>query len=147
MSHRGRVVPRPTTRGWLALLAGAAIVGACVGWVGTVRAQEVEPVGVERYVPTSRGVLRGWHADLVAEHFPPGQVGTALAVMACESRGLAGATGGAGEKGLMQIHPIWQPLADRMFWPGVSLYDADVNVAVAAVIWRAMGWSAWSCYR
>lgn len=31
-------------------------------------------------------------------------------------------------------------------WPGVSLYDTpEVNVAVAAAIWRSSGWAPWSC--
>lgn len=102
----------------------------------------------DRYVPTSRGALRGWHADLVAEHFPPEQVPTALRVMACESKGDPGATGTLGERGLFQIRPeLWQYLADLLFWPGASLYDPEVNVATAAAIWKVLGWSAWSCAR
>lgn len=129
----------------LALYVVALAILAGVG-VGLVRAQSSDE-DVPRFVPASRGVLRSWHADLVAEHFPPEQIARALAVMACESRGDPGATGRAGEKGLMQVHPIWQELAERLYWPGISLYEPEVNVRVAAAIWRAMGWGAWSCAR
>jgi len=98
----------------------------------------------ERYTPAARGA-RPALETLVAEHFPPEAVPAALRVLACESRGDPDATGAAGEIGLFQLHPLWRGLAERLYWPGVSLYSAEVNVAVAAAIWRSRGWDPWAC--
>lgn len=137
----GELPPRRRRR-WPGVLLGVVLL-AVVEFValGHVHAQEADPA---RFVPTSRGTLRGWHVDLVAQHFPPEQVSTALDVIWCESAGSAGAVGPYRERGWFQVHPIWQPLADAMFWPGVSLADPEVNVAVAARLYDLFGgWGPW----
>ena len=119
-----------------ALLAAIAFAAGVL----TVRGQEAE-----RYSPSTRAGRPALEA-LVADHFPPDQVAAALAVIACESRFDPAATGAAGEVGLFQLQPAyWRRLAERLFWPGVSLYDAEVNVATAAALWRLSGWRPWSC--
>ena len=140
--HIRRLDPGLTPFGLLLLAALLLAATVLAVWIDTARAEEPEP---PRYEQTSRGTAR--HADLVAEHFPPGEVATALRVMECESGGDPRATGAVGEQGLFQIYPrFWRSLADRLYWPGVSLYAPEVNVVTAAAIWRAMGWRAWSCY-
>ena len=66
-------------------------------------------VGVERW--------RG----LVALIFPAENVERVLRVMTCESHGDPNATGGVGERGLMQIHPIHSD----------STYDPEGNLRAA----------------
>ncbi len=68
----------------------------------------------------------------------------ALAVARCESRLDPAAVGGAGERGLFQIHPV------HAAWLGPrwdALFDPVVNVAVAHEMWRTQGWRPWSCAR
>lgn len=71
--------------------------------------QAVPDVGVERW--------RG----LVAAIFPAENVDRVLRVMTCESHGDPDATGGVGERGLMQIHPIH---ADSTYDPAGNLRAA-----------------------
>lgn len=103
------------------------------------------PPAAERFVPTSRGQR---HADLVARHFPPSEVATALRVLDCESKGDPSATGLVGEQGLFQIRPEYhQWRTYRLYGRWRSLYDAEVNIAVAAALWADTGWAPWSCWR
>jgi soluble lytic murein transglycosylase-like protein len=56
--------------------------------------------------------------------------------MACESGGNPNATGSAGERGLMQIHPLH---AD-------STYDPEGNIRAAyRISGGGVDFSAWSC--
>jgi hypothetical protein len=123
---------------------GRAVLLALIPFLAGALLARGQEVDVDRYSPATRGG-RSAIVDLVADHFPPDQVEAALAVIRCESRFDPDATGRAGERGLFQVHPLWQRLAERLYWPGVSLYDAEVNVAVAAAIWRAAGWRPWAC--
>lgn len=69
---------------------------------------------------------------------------TALRVARCESTMNPGAVGGAGERGLFQIHPVHAPaLGDR--WG--QLFDPAVNVQVAFEMWSTQGWGPWTCAR
>lgn len=78
--------------------------------------------------------------DLVAAYWPPEHVDRMLRIMKCESGGNPNAYNpGHGEKGLFQIHPLWQKA-----WPG-NYYDPWTNAAVAYQIWLTQGYAAWVC--
>lgn len=63
-------------------------------------------------------------------------------VVQCESGWRPGATGGAGEAGLFQIHPVnWRLFAGRDPW------DVVANTEVALMLRRSAGWRPWSCAR
>ena len=51
------------------------------------------------------------------------------------------AVGGAGERGLAQVHPVWFGTFDAG-----RLFEPDYNVKAAIYIYRAQGWSAWSVH-
>lgn len=88
--------------------------------------------------PLTTGVER-WR-QLVAAYFPPAHVDRMLRIMRCESNGNPNAYNpGHGEKGLFQIHPLWQKA-----WPG-NYYDPQTNVAVAYQVWLTQGYPAWVC--
>ncbi len=64
------------------------------------------------------------------------------AVVACESGWRPWATGGAGEAGLFQIHPVnWH------LFGGADPWDVEANTRVALILREAAGWSPWSCAR
>jgi soluble lytic murein transglycosylase-like protein len=156
-----------TPLGWWLLLVVWLLAAAAIPLVAvvlTARAEEPEDgviapaaaiapeaLAPERSAPATRGnrpaaLERSEVVDLVAAHFPPEEVASALAVLACESRFDPRATGRAGERGLFQIHPVyWTWLARQLVGPDADLYDPDTNVAVAAAVWRQFGWAPWSC--
>jgi len=81
------------------------------------------------------GGVEQWR-DLVASIFPAENVDSVLRVMSCESGGNAGATGAAGERGLMQIHPLHFD----------STYDPEGNLRAAyRISGGGYSWAAWSC--
>lgn len=94
------------------------------------RPPSTAPSGVERW--------RG----LVAAHFAPGDVDTALCLMWHESRGNPDAKNpNSSAAGLFQILDFWWDA-----YGGDRYLPAD-NVAMAARIKREQGWSAWSPYK
>jgi hypothetical protein len=86
--------------------------------------------------------------SLVAAYFPAESVQIVLDIMQCESGGSPGATNGV-HQGLMQENVnLHQAKADALFGPGRSLYEPEVNIAVAAVISGGYSWGAWAdCLR
>lgn len=75
--------------------------------------------------------------NLVASVFQPWNVDYVLAIIQCESYGNPDATGAAGERGLLQIHPIHGSL---------STYDPAGNIAAAWIISNyGTDFSPWSC--
>jgi hypothetical protein len=92
------------------------------------------PTVSAQYLPAQGGVER-WRS-LVSSVFPAYAVNTALRIMSCESGGNPNATGGAGERGLFQIHPVHHD----------STYDPYGNVLAAYRISAGgSNWSAWTC--
>lgn len=58
----------------------------------------------------------------------------------------AGATGRAGERGVMQIHPTHAArLIPSLGYTWDQMYEVGPNLAVAAVLFQAGGYSPWSC--
>jgi soluble lytic murein transglycosylase-like protein len=84
----------------------------------------VETQGVEQWRP------------LVESIFPAFAVETVLRIMHCESGGDPNATGAAGERSLMQIHPLHYD----------SSYDPEANLRAAfRISGGGQSFSAWSC--
>lgn len=96
---------------------------ATVSAAGTSVVRELPSYTVEQWRP------------LVASIFPAESVDMVLSIMRCESGGNPNATGVAGERGLMQIHPLH---AD-------STYDPEGNIRAAFRISGGWNWNAWSC--
>jgi len=104
-------------------------------------AQHVETVAFEQIAdPVER-----WR-PLVAQHFPPDQVDTALCIIRHESGGDPTADNPRSTaSGLFQIlGSLWGP------YYGVSrseLYEPTTNTRLAGDIWKNNGWSPWSPYQ
>lgn len=91
--------------------------------------------------PITAGVEQ-WRT-LVAAYFPADQVDRALRVMACESGGDPNAYNPSGATGLMQILASW---ADNFGYQPADLYDPDINLHIASLLWADGGWSHWVCH-
>lgn len=114
--------PAPAPVLWLATPSGATRVSAASFESGTEQ----------------------WRS-LVAAYFPAESVDAVLSIMGCESHGNPLATNGV-HQGLMQENVGYhQAKADLLFGPGRSLYEPEVNIAVAAYISGGYNWGAWSC--
>ena len=94
------------------------------------------PPAVER-----TGECAGWEA-VVASYFPASQVGSACAVLMCESQGNPNAVSPTNDHGLFQINVVHR---DSFDWS--RRYDPHVNTAFAAQLWGEQGWSPWACAR
>lgn len=77
---------------------------------------------------------------LLAAGWPQEQVENALSVAKCESSWNPDVTGGAGEWGLFQIHPVHVAK-----FSGRDPYDPVVNASVALRIWKDQSWGPWTC--
>jgi len=59
----------------------------------------------------------------------------------------ANAVGSAGERGMMQIHPIHRMgLVYTLGYTWDEMFQPGPNMVVASAIHDALGWSAWSCF-
>ena len=100
---------------------------------------ELSPVkrvaeGSNPSLPATFGVEQ-WR-ELVASIFPAYAVETVLRIMWCESEGNPNATGAAGERGLMQVHPIHRD----------STHDPTGNLMAAyRISGGGVSWGAWTC--
>ena len=102
--------------------------------VATATAEPATPEPT-RDAPVYGAGIEQWRS-LVASVFPSWAVSTAMRIIECESKGDPNATGLAGERGLMQIHPIHHD----------STYDPAGNIWAAYRISNGgTDWSAWSC--
>ena len=86
--------------------------------------------------------------DLIAQYFSPlgnGMVTKALCVAQLESGFNPNAFNPAsGASGVFQFIPsVWPPLSQAAGWGGVSVFNAQANVAVAAWAVQQYGWSMW----
>jgi len=68
----------------------------------------------------------------------------AVAVAWCESNHNPGVVGGAGERGLFQIHPVHIPnLEPYGGWD--AMFDPSANIAYAYALYSGSGWGPWTC--
>lgn len=90
-------------------------------------------------VPAAEGIV-----ELICQAFGD-ECAKAVAVATCES-GLNPATvGGAGERGLFQIHPVH---AKNLAAAGLSweqMFDPAANIHYAHLLWSRAGWGPWTC--
>jgi len=111
-----------------------------------------EPIAQPVQSATARGTSEHATGDLTGDQwgairdaFPAGEEWTASRIMLCESGGDATEVGAAGERGLMQIHPIHRPLIADLGYTWDQMFDADANMEVARALYDQSGWSPWSC--
>ncbi len=132
---------------WLCLLTGTCQTAeAEVAYIKSLaRSRAVEEH--HHHPAVYRGIGPGverWRS-LVAFYFPADAVATALCLMVPESGGNPDALSPKNSRGLMQIHaPSW---AD---FYGVSyndLYDPDINLSIAADLYRKDGWVHWNPWK
>lgn len=72
------------------------------------------------------------------------QCAKALSVVQCESGFNPGVVGGAGERGLFQIHPVHAPnLGAYGGWD--AMFDPAANIAYAYALFSGSGWGPWTC--
>jgi hypothetical protein len=96
----------------------------------------VEP---EVYYEVSSGSVE----DLICQSFGD-QCQKALAVAWCESNHNPGVVGGAGERGLFQIHPVHIPnLGPYGGWD--AMFNPSANIAYAYALYSSSGWGPWTC--
>jgi hypothetical protein len=68
----------------------------------------------------------------------------AIAVAWCESNHNPNVVGGAGERGLFQIHPVHIPnLAPYGGWD--AMFNPTSNIAYAHALYSNSGWGPWTC--
>ena len=101
-----------------------------------IRAPTIQPAQSQPPVSdivTSAGVEQ-WR-ELVISIFPTNTVNAVLGIMNCESGGNPNVTGGVGERGLMQIHPLHFD----------STYDPTGNLLAAyRISGGGYSWGAWA---
>ena len=121
------------------------LIVLCLLWLGVGQpvdvAAELETVVFEELVdPVER-----WR-PLVAEHFPPDEVDTALCIIRHESGGDPEADNPRSTaSGLFQIlGSLWAP---HYQVTTAQLYEPAINIRLAADIWDDSGWSAWTPYQ
>lgn len=81
---------------------------------------------------------------------PVGQLRAAECIAYAESGNNPNVTGGAGERGIFQIHPVHRRDFERYTGqPWSSAYDANWNGYYAVHLWRSSGrsWRPWSTHR
>ena len=70
----------------------------------------------------------------------------ATRIARCESTWNPRAVGAAGERGLMQIHPVHRPWLEALGYPWPSMWHAGTNLRAALLLYeRRGGWDDWSC--
>lgn len=68
----------------------------------------------------------------------------ALSVAWCESNHNPNVVGGAGERGLFQIHPVHIPnLSSYGGWD--AMFNPSANIAYAFDLYSRAGWGPWTC--
>jgi hypothetical protein len=105
------------------------------------------PVTVPATPPTTVApvvVPAGDIADLVCSVFGA-ECDKALAVAWCESRHNPMVVGGAGERGLFQIHPVHIPYLADLGLTWEQMFDPVANTNYAYALWSRSGWGPWTC--
>lgn len=83
---------------------------------------------------------------LVSQHFRPGDIDHAMAIIRCESVGDPDVVNpSSGTAGLFQHRPeYWVARSSAAGWAGSNVFDPEANVAVAAWLVHEDGWWHWS---
>ncbi len=101
------------------------------------------PVSRPAVVSRPVGACGGWQS-LMAQFFPPEQVGNACRVMMCESGGSPTSVNrSSGAAGLFQgLRSTWGGYAG---YPTADAAPPAVQVEWASRLWRMKGWRPWVC--
>ena len=113
----------------LALFAQAAADGAPV----------LQPFGCDG-LSTERGRVICAISSVFGAH-----TGAGVRIASCESKLDPRAQGAAGEKGLMQVHPIHRKRVEAMGYTWEQMTIPAFNLVVAKAIYDEQGWAPWSC--
>lgn len=95
-----------------------------------------EPVAIE--IPT------GSIEEMICNTFGD-QCQKALSVAWCESRYNPGTVGAAGERGLMQIHPVHIQYLGNYGLTWDDMFDPAANLTYAYALYSSQGWGPWTC--
>ena len=71
----------------------------------------------------------------------------AVKIAVCESGLNQYATGSAGERGIMQIHPVHAYSMTKVGFTWDSMYQWKANIDYAYLLYSWQGWNPWSCSR
>jgi hypothetical protein len=107
--------------------------------------QEPVPTTIAPFVPEPVvDVPAGSIEEMICSVFGD-QCGKALSVAWCESRYNPTTVGSAGERGLMQIHPVHiSYLANHgLSWD--DMFDPMANLTYAYALYSSQGWRPWTC--
>jgi hypothetical protein len=79
--------------------------------------------------------------------WPTHRLDEVVRVSDCESRHRPHVVGAAGERGVMQIHPVHRSLVASLGYAWDQVADTRVNLAVARAVFVQAGrsWRPWSC--
>lgn len=69
----------------------------------------------------------------------------ALSVAWCESRYNPGTVGAAGERGIMQIHPVHIQYLGNYGLTWDDMFDPAANLTYAYALYSSQGWGPWTC--
>jgi len=53
--------------------------------------------------------------------------------------------GAAGERGIVQLHPVNLPLVHQLGYTWSDMFIPEKNLEVGYALWEQRGWAAWSC--
>jgi hypothetical protein len=117
----------------------------CIYWMGIAGPVDVSVPAGEVVIEETVDPVQRWE-PLVADYFPPDEIGTALCIMDHESGGDPDAANPRSTaSGLFQIlGSLWAPHFDVRT---EDLYEPVTNIRLASQIWDLQGWSAWSPYQ
>jgi hypothetical protein len=133
----------------LALLV-AAMLGLAIGLF--IYASSPEARGAEP--PPAKCTDRTSSAECLLRKYWPGDDDKAVRVAGCESTGDRsgptydldpGATGSAGERGTLQLHPVHRERVASLGYSWDDMYDAGKNTIVAWDLFTESGWEPWTC--
>jgi hypothetical protein len=100
------------------------------------------------YVPVEEPVVyaapAGSIEDLICQYFGD-QCQKALSVAWCESRYNPGTVGAAGERGIMQIHPVHIQYLGNYGLTWDDMFDPAANLTYARALYNSQGWGPWTC--
>jgi len=114
-------------------------------------AVQPKPQPVQSQIPVGSENLIG---KVRAAFLPFGQSENAVTVAMCESANLDPAvvygpkTGSAGERGIMQIHPVHAKSMTQYGFTWDDMFNPDKNLAYAVILFKSVGlkWSpTWTC--
>ena len=132
--------------GTLAILASAGIC-ATIARADDGEAARAEEYGEQHHIDAHTGREEGciiYALDLPCEPIPGAMAAGVVAVATCESRWDPEAVGAAGERGLLQVHPVHR---QAMASAGLDYDQESDRIKWAVRLWEGRGWTPWSCGR